>query len=67
MGRLSTGDRYLGYRTIGPVNAGSSKSELVRFRVIDNPSKKYLIGVIDPSNLIREENEGNNTFTGAIP
>ena len=64
---FGTGDRYLGYRTIGPVNAGSSKSELVRFRVTDKPSGKYLVGVIDPSNLIREENEVNNTFIGAIP
>ncbi len=66
-GTYNTGDQLVGnykYRTIA---TGSSRATTVRFTSTSDPTGKYFIAVIDPSNSIAESNEGNNSAAAQIP
>ncbi len=57
---------------IASLNYGSLKGKITKGKSFNlttkkNPSGKYVIGVIDPSNIVKESNETNNTALKFVP
>ncbi len=57
---------------IASLNYGSLKGKITKGKSFNlttkkNPSGKYVIGVIDPSNIVKESNETNNSVLKVFP
>lgn len=64
-----TADKSLGAITVGTLSAdGNRVKNLNSLKTLDNPSGKYLVVVLDPSDKIKEADETNNTaVSSAMP
>jgi len=61
------GDTLIASLSYGTIGTKITKGKSFNLTTRKNPTGKYVIGVIDPSNIVIETNESNNTVLKLVP